>query len=277
MSGETSNNGKEIEKDESSIENETERAKTNEDIRNNNNNNRAKEPFSSIPLHLEAIPESHKRMMTGDDWYLLRVPGNGACLPNAVAAFWFEDPRKGPTLRRMANQFMLSSWWFWQPMIVLPHTVRIGGSSGHRNRTFTSYDEYKEFLNSEESLYMYSSSSVDNAVLSNTLNIVLYTFTYNWANGSPPSWSFTKPDPILSSYRHFEYNNRYPIDVAVYNSDSSNHYDVLLTSHHPVFKYGTKEMRERRARTILKTPRLKAEILSNYSFHKVGSFQFTEA
>ena len=95
-------------------------AETNNDTRHLiNNNNNLPVNSTKAPSYLEELPEAHKKMMTGD-WFLLGVPGNGASLTNSVAAFWFEDPRKGPQLRKMTNQFMLSTWWFWEPMLVSP-------------------------------------------------------------------------------------------------------------------------------------------------------------
>ena len=89
----------------------------------------------------------------------------------------------------MANKFMISTWWFWEPMLVFPMTVKIGnnGQQGHVSRTFHSPLEFQNFLMSDESSYMYAVSSIDNAVLSNMLNLNIYVFTFNRANGAAPT------------------------------------------------------------------------------------------
>ena len=208
------------------------------------NNNNIPNISSRVPPHLDELPQDHKNMLTGD-WYRLSVPGNGACLTNSIAAFWFEDDRRGPEVRKMANQFMLSTWWFWEPMLVFPMTIKIGsnGHGGHVSKTFDSSIQYQKFLSSDESSYMYAASSVDNAILSNMLNLNIYTFTFNWQNGASPSWSMTSPDQLLKIYR-MEYNHRYPLDVALYNNDASIHYDLLIDCSHPVYSKGTVQMRE---------------------------------
>ena len=117
------------------------------------------------------------------------VPGGGPCLPNSLAAFEFQDANRGVELRRMANQFLLSTWWFWQSMITLPYNVRVGVNGGTKSLVFETIPEVVKFLTSEESDYMYSESQMDVAVFASMLNIRIHIFQYNRVDGGRDGWT----------------------------------------------------------------------------------------
>ena len=117
------------------------------------------------------------------------VPGGGPCLPNSLAAWLFQDANRGVELRRMANKFLLATWWFWQTLITLPYTVRVGTSVGTKSLIFETIPEVVKFLSSEESNCMYSESQMDVAVFASMLNINIHVFQYNKVNGGQDGWT----------------------------------------------------------------------------------------
>ena len=120
---------------------------------------------------------------------------------------------------------MMSTWWFWQPIIPLPYKVRVGT----REMEFSTNNDLVRFLMSEESDYMYATSQVDIAVFANMLNINIYTFIYNQPNNQPERWQETMvPHPYLAAM--CEYMNRAPLDVALYNCDAYRHPQVQLSA-----------------------------------------------
>ena len=64
------------------------------------------------------------------------------------------------------------------------------------------------------------------------LNINLHTFTFNKWNNVPPSWSVTRPDPILNSYRSSACAELR--DVTVYNAEKSSHFAFLLNQYYRI-------------------------------------------
>ena len=115
--------------------------------------------------------------------------GSGPCLPNSLAAFEFQDANWGVEMRRMANKFLLATWWFWQTMITLPYTVRVGTSVGTKSLIFETIPEVVKFFSSEQSDCMYSESQMDVAVFASMLNIHIHVFQYNKVNGGQDGWT----------------------------------------------------------------------------------------
>ena len=156
-----------------------------------------------------------------DIMLIFPVSGNGACLYNAVAAFLYGDEGQSSHLRKMAHEFIVMHWWYWKYYITLPfsETVGVGNASYTVNKN--TEQELFAFLQSEESLKMWSTHT-DIAVLANMCNLTVHTFTYN----VPPSWSATPPDPYLTHYSAMD--DSPTRDIALYNS-SNCHYDLLVT------------------------------------------------
>ena len=110
-------------------------------------------------------------------------------MPNSLAAWLFQDANRGVELRRMANKFLLFTWWFWQTMITLPYTVRVGTSGGTKSLIFETIPNVVKFLSSEESDYMYSESQMDVALFASMLNINIHIFQNNRVNGRREGWT----------------------------------------------------------------------------------------
>ena len=108
-------------------------------------------------------------------------------MPNSLAAWLFQDANRGVELRRMANKFLLFTWWFWQTMITLPYTVRVGTSGGTKSLIFETIPNVVKFLSSEESDY--SETQMDVAVFASILNIDIHIFQYNRADWRRDGWT----------------------------------------------------------------------------------------
>ena len=108
-------------------------------------------------------------------------------MPNSLAAWLFQDANRGVVLRRMANKFLLFTWWFWQTMITLPYTVRVGTSGGTKSLIFETIPNVVKFLSSEESDY--SETQMDVAVFASILNIDIHIFQYNRVDWLRYGWT----------------------------------------------------------------------------------------
>ena len=103
--------------------------------------------------HVTSGIDSCKSPLMLQHYLVHPVPGGGPCLPNSLAAWLFQDANRGVELRRMANKFLLSTWWFWQTMITLPYNVRVETSDGTKSLVLETIPDVK-FLSSEESDYI---------------------------------------------------------------------------------------------------------------------------
>ena len=120
-----------------------------------------------------------------DIMLIFPVSGDGACLYNAVAAFLYGDEGQSSHLRKMAHEFIVMHWWYWKYYITLPFTETVGVGNASYTVNKKTEKELFEFLQSEESLKMWSTQP-DIAVLANMCNLTIHTFTYNVPN-QPPS------------------------------------------------------------------------------------------
>ena len=155
---------------------------------------------------------------------ILSITGDGACLYRAVSAFLYEDESQAPHLRRMAHQFICMNWWYFKHFVIFPFIETVGVGKASFKVHFENEDELLEFLQTDDSLLMWSSHT-DIAVLANMCNLNIHTFTY-FSGTKPPVWSTTSPDPYLTHYTSFDVT---PVrDVVLYNSNNV-HYELLVT------------------------------------------------
>ena len=94
-------------------------------------------PLPPLPGWLRRLPQDHQDKMS-IPMAIFPVKGDGACLAITVAAFWFEDPNRGVELRRMANKWMVTTLWYWQTMLPVPYTVKVGTGEASRVVTLDS-------------------------------------------------------------------------------------------------------------------------------------------
>ena len=90
-----------------------------------------------------------------------------------------------------------------------------------------SYASVTNFHMSPEEDTMYAESGIDIFVLAGLFNINIWIFQYNREDGSPPGWA--PMTPLQPELRFVcEYINFALLDVALYNCDSSPHFDLLV-------------------------------------------------
>ena len=68
-------------------------------------------------------------------------------------------------MRRLANKFMLSTWWFWEQFIPLPYKGQVGTGEGSVMKELNTAGEVVAFLKLSESDYMFATSQVKSGVV----------------------------------------------------------------------------------------------------------------
>ena len=67
----------------------------------------------SLPEYLHHLPKDVEKEV-GKDFYIYKVPGDGLCAINAVAAHIFEDEVFGPMLRMSMNEHIVKNRYYYQ-------------------------------------------------------------------------------------------------------------------------------------------------------------------
>ena len=145
----------------------------------------------------------------------MKILGDGTCLYGCASFFVhdFEDREKTEHLRRLAHKFLKDTWKDLGQnedyTNIFPHEFIIAGEV--EKVTIDSVTDWLEFLQTDQSLYMYSEFEVETQNLANFLNSSIkmlnfnktdaYMITYNpqpeIAIRSPFSGSSSKTNPML--------------------------------------------------------------------------------
>ena len=128
--------------------------------------------------HLSNVYKEHETLLNG--WNLiLPIIGNGACFDNSAAAHIYEDPIQGLNLKRMRHSFIVQNWSYFGNFFPIPFIERVGTGNGSYMICCETYEDLAKFLLSEESLFLFSNSSIDIVALATMFHIDKHTFIYN--------------------------------------------------------------------------------------------------
>ena len=157
------------------------------------------------------------------------IIGNGACFDNSAAAHIYEDPIQGLNLKRVRQSFIVQNWSYFGLFFPIPFIERVGTGNESYMICCETYEDLAKFLLNEESLFLFSNSSIDIVALATMFHIDVHIFTYNrvTTNGDslPERWTTVYPDRLLQPYSPIPPGEISPL--YLYHADNS-HYDLLV-------------------------------------------------
>ena len=178
--------------------------------------------YKEIPNHLAEAASVDAMVKT--------MPGDGACLYNCASEWLLGSYSYMTDLRREAHSFIVQNFDFYKQFICLPYCETVGVGTNRKQIYIQTYDEMIKFLQSEDSMFCFSSSSLDLANIATMFNIRIIVFVFS-SNGSVvPRWDWIHPNPelVMKSPR---YNpSRETHDLWLFHEDNC-HYDVLVPCH----------------------------------------------
>ena len=116
--------------------------------------------FPALAPWLRYLSAEHQDLIL-QLYLIFKIPGNGICLPGSLAAFCWEDSSRAVEMWRLANKFVLSTWWF----IPLPYKVQVGTGEGSVMKELNTAGVVVAFLKLSESDYMFATSQVKSGVV----------------------------------------------------------------------------------------------------------------
>merc|ERR1711954_465992 len=103
----------------------------------------------------------------------------GACLYNCASDWLYGSHKHMAQLRREAHNFMVENFNFYKQFITLPYSETVEVGPRRTQITIYTYDKMIRFLQSDQSLYCFSSSSLDLANIASMFNIRVVVFVYS--------------------------------------------------------------------------------------------------
>ena len=190
----------------------------------------------NIP-NIEQLPKNIVNLCKkGDKVY--RVPGDGACGLNSVAAHLFKDEVFGPKLRRKINQFLVKHWnkkymLKTQCSVETPF-VRNIGSGGQIS--FTNHEKLFEYLeNSEEADFMWTDSE-DLVVVSDMYQVRIKIITTKGENYENPVVNWIYPDEQMKEFAELK---DVEIDDIVLLHEKDVHFNLIISEDNDLSKVGS--------------------------------------
>ena len=192
--------------------------------------------FQSLP-NIKPVPKNIAHLCnTGDLVY--RVPGNGACGPNSIAAHLFKDEVFGPKLKRMINEFKVKHWdqkykFKTQCTVDSPFVRRVGNRG---TVTFTDPKELFEYLQkADEADYMWTDCE-DLIVVADMFQVKIKIITTKGENDKHPSENWIYPDEEM---REFAELKDVEIDDIVLLHENDMHYNLIIAEDNELATVGS--------------------------------------
>ena len=178
-----------------------------------------------VPTYKE-VPNKFKENVYVDAM-IKTMPADGACLYNCCAEWLLGSHTMMKPLRREAHQFILTHFDFYRQFISLPFKETVGVGEYARTINIHTYEEMMTFLNSEDSMYCYSNSSLDLNNIATLFNIKIAVFVYSSDGSIVPRWDWILPNQDLLYFSPRFDPAREPQELWLYNNDNI-HYDLLV-------------------------------------------------
>ena len=176
-----------------------------------------------LPSGYNEIPLRHRSFFSSE-CVIKTIKATGGCLFAAIAHKIYNDQDLYPKLRWGAQQFLLQTWdeMNLEEYIQLPLNIRIFGNPDKLR--LNTYEQYKQFLGSEESMTSYSESDIEIQNLANFLNILIHVFAFN-KNSS--NWHDFQPMQNIVNLGKWAFPTN--CNTVVLYHELRNHYDVIVS------------------------------------------------
>ena len=174
------------------------------------------------------IPQIH-RLHFDEDKVIRKILGNGTCLYGCASFFVheIEDPEKTANIRRLAHKFLKDTWrdlghdedhvnLFPQEFIIAGQVEKV---------TLASVSAWLQFLQTDQSLYLFTEFEVETQSLANFLNSTIKILNFNkdvaYMNTYDPQPEIAHRSPF---YNIFESSRR---TMVVYHEIDS-HFELIV-------------------------------------------------
>ena len=183
--------------------------------------NRAKEADMNL---YKKIPQKH-RSYFGENQMIRKIIGDGSCLYGCASYFLneVEDRETMKDLRRRAHKFLKDTWADLDEdqvhALLFPQEFIVAGEVS--KRTFDSVSDWLRFLQTEQSLFVYTEFEVETQSLANFLNTTIKIFHFN---SSVEYMNTYTPTPHIATRSPFSSSNK---TMEVYHEIDS-HFQLVL-------------------------------------------------
>ena len=178
--------------------------------------------------NIRKIPQVH-RLHFDEGKVIRRILGDGTCLYGCASLFVHEteDREKTATIRRLAHKFLKDTWRELghdeDHVNLFPHDFTIAGQV--EKVTLASVSDWLQFLQTDQSLYLYTEFEVETQSLANLMNSTIKILNYNkdvaYMNTYDPQPEIANRSPM---YNLFESSRR---TMVVYHEIDS-HFELIV-------------------------------------------------
>ena len=200
--------------------------------------------------NINEIPDNCKKFVKEND-VIYRVPGDGACGPNAAAAHLFKDEVFGPKLRKNMNIFFADHYYKKYHTIspCSPESPFIRNCQG-RIIQFTDPELLIRFLKtSEDAKYMWSDGE-DFVVIADMYQIHIKIITTKGPSDENPSVNWINPDEDLKEFAEIK---DVEIEDMVIIHQNDIHFDLVVDKDSDLATLGSLSFRHNIGPTIKKS------------------------
>ena len=185
--------------------------------------------------NIKEVPQAVKHLVKEED-VVYQVPGDGACLLNSAAAFFFHDEVFGPKLRRRINEFFVQHYTKkYKTLSPCSESspFKIEKANGEQI-SFTNTEKLFEFLLNPESEYMWS-DGIELVLLADMYQVNIKIITMKGIADQNPNVNWVHPDKEMEAFAELKNVEQ---DDLVLLHEAETHFNLVISRDSDLAKQG---------------------------------------